>query len=138
VSSRAKTKEARRAEREQLVEDERVSSTPNTVVAGISCLVVFIALRGADLQFTWGTELFWPTLATVLVTAVFLVGLLRGDRYAWIGARWVGGTLALALIAGAIFGYPVPKVRLYAMALSLGAMVALLNTPSARAHFTHR
>lgn len=138
MSSRAKTKAARRTEREQLVEDERVSRTPNTVVAGISCLVAFIALRGADLQYTWGGQFFWPTLATVLLTAVFLVGLLRGDRYAWIGARWVGGVLALALVAGVIFGYPAPKLRLYSMALSLAAMVALLNTPSARAHFLHR
>jgi hypothetical protein len=69
---------------------------------------------------------------------VFLVGLVRGDRLAWVGARWVGGLLVIALVAGALFGYPAPKARLYAMAVVLAAMTALLSTPSARAHFTRR
>jgi hypothetical protein len=135
VSSRAKKKADAKA---QASAEQPRPGAPASVSIALGCLAAFVAMRATDLQLTWGqTPMFVGALATIAITAVFAVGVARGDRFAWQAARWLGSLLTLALIAGALFGYPAPPLRLYAMAVALAGMVFALSVRSARAYYEH-
>lgn len=135
MSSRAKAKQARRERRGKLEVVDPAGQSPLSVAIAAGGLAAFVALRGVDLQEKWGTNLFVPTVASELVPILFLVGLLRSQRWAYLVTRWGSLLLAIAIIGASFFGYPYPTTRLYALAAALALTAAMLSTESARQHF---
>jgi hypothetical protein len=115
--------------------ESKRESAPLSVGIALGCLAAFIALRGADLQLTWGTWMFWGALFTIAITGVFAVGLMRGDKRAWQISRWIGFVLIPLLVAAPFLGYPQNPLRLFAMAGALLGMVIALSMPSAKLHY---
>ena len=135
MSSRAKAKQARRESRGREVLGAAPSTTPLSVAVAAGGLAAFVALRGVDLEEKWGTNLFAGTVISELVPLAFVVLLLRGDKWAYVAARWGSLLIAVLLVAGAFLGYPYPQTRLMALAAALAVTFAMLSTPSAKQHY---
>jgi len=135
MSSRAKAKQARRKDPVKQEVVDPAGQSPLSVAIAAAGLAAFVALRGVDLQEKWGTNLFVPTVASELVPIVFLVGLLRSQRWAYVATRWGSLLLAVAIVGASFFGYPYPKARLYALAAAMALTAAMLSTEAARQHF---
>ncbi len=141
MSSRVREKQKKAEARAAASGAGERDRAPLSVAVALAFLAAFIALRGADLQFYWERSqgvAVTGVIFSMLITAVFAVGLARGDRRAWLAARPVGVALAVALVVAPYFGYPAPWQRLWSMAAALVAMVIALSLRSSRAFYAAR